>query len=192
MGCFINSCQCQPMHPSLIHEGQSHVYQNRCLSVLQGQYTEMTLVYLLLWTMSAKAAFFAAPCLSTLMEGAFFTRTATPPFFTSGWHTQCHPLVVLRGHLVSATQTTCTPHLPYPLIKPSPPPVLGQPSCIGEQIPQHHSVSMVFLTTVTGTCDWLDGTLLSSFADPLHVICLQRGGSQRLGSISPIRAGCTR
>ena len=31
MGCFINSCQCQPMHPSLILEGQSCVYQSRCI-----------------------------------------------------------------------------------------------------------------------------------------------------------------
>ena len=27
MGCFINSCQCQPMHPSLVLEGQSCVSQ---------------------------------------------------------------------------------------------------------------------------------------------------------------------
>ena len=30
MACFINSCQCQPIHPSLILEGQSHVYHSRC------------------------------------------------------------------------------------------------------------------------------------------------------------------
>ena len=30
MGCFINSCQCQPMHPSLVFEGQSLVYHSRC------------------------------------------------------------------------------------------------------------------------------------------------------------------
>ena len=50
--------------------------------VPQGQYTEITLVNLLLWTMSTNAAFLAAPWLSMQMEGAFFTRTATPPFFT--------------------------------------------------------------------------------------------------------------
>ena len=26
MGCFINSCQFQPMHPSHVLEGQSHVF----------------------------------------------------------------------------------------------------------------------------------------------------------------------
>ena len=31
MGCFINSCQCQPMHPSLVLEGQSRVYHSRCV-----------------------------------------------------------------------------------------------------------------------------------------------------------------
>ena len=30
MGCFINSCQCLPMHPSLVIEGQSLVYHSRC------------------------------------------------------------------------------------------------------------------------------------------------------------------
>ena len=29
MACFINSCQCHPMHPSLILEGQSCVYHSR-------------------------------------------------------------------------------------------------------------------------------------------------------------------
>ena len=29
MACFFISCQCQPTHPSLIHEGQSRVYQSR-------------------------------------------------------------------------------------------------------------------------------------------------------------------
>ena len=33
MGCFINSCQCQPIHPSLVLEGQSRVYQSRCVLV---------------------------------------------------------------------------------------------------------------------------------------------------------------
>ena len=31
MGCFINSCQCQPMHPSLVLEGQSRVYHSQCI-----------------------------------------------------------------------------------------------------------------------------------------------------------------
>ena len=31
MGCFINSCQCQPIHPSLILEGQSCVYHSHCV-----------------------------------------------------------------------------------------------------------------------------------------------------------------
>ena len=31
MGCFINSCQCQPMHPSLVLERQSRVYHSRCI-----------------------------------------------------------------------------------------------------------------------------------------------------------------
>ena len=31
MGCFINNCQCQPMHPSLVLEGQSCVYHSRCI-----------------------------------------------------------------------------------------------------------------------------------------------------------------
>ena len=26
----INNCQCQPMHPSLVYEEQSHVYQSPC------------------------------------------------------------------------------------------------------------------------------------------------------------------
>ena len=30
MACFINSCQCLPMHPSLVFEGQSLVYHSRC------------------------------------------------------------------------------------------------------------------------------------------------------------------
>ena len=31
MGCFINSCQCHSMHPSLVLEGQSHVYHSQCI-----------------------------------------------------------------------------------------------------------------------------------------------------------------
>ena len=31
MVCFINSCQCQPIHPSLVIEGQSRVYHSRCV-----------------------------------------------------------------------------------------------------------------------------------------------------------------
>ena len=31
MACFINSCQCQPMHSSLVFEGQSCVYHSRCV-----------------------------------------------------------------------------------------------------------------------------------------------------------------
>ena len=31
MACFINSCQCQPMHPSLVLEGQSRVYHTWCI-----------------------------------------------------------------------------------------------------------------------------------------------------------------
>ena len=31
MGCFINSCQCQPIHPFLMVEEQSSVYQSRCI-----------------------------------------------------------------------------------------------------------------------------------------------------------------
>ena len=31
MACFINSCQCQPIHPSLVLEGQSCVYRSRCV-----------------------------------------------------------------------------------------------------------------------------------------------------------------
>ena len=31
MACFINSCQCQPMHPSIALEGQSCVYCNQCV-----------------------------------------------------------------------------------------------------------------------------------------------------------------
>ena len=31
MACFINSCQCQPMHSSLVLEGQSHVYHSQCI-----------------------------------------------------------------------------------------------------------------------------------------------------------------
>ena len=31
MGCFINSCQCLPMHPSLVLEGQSRVYHSQCV-----------------------------------------------------------------------------------------------------------------------------------------------------------------
>ena len=31
MACFINSCQCQPIHPSLVLEGQLRVYQSRCV-----------------------------------------------------------------------------------------------------------------------------------------------------------------
>ena len=33
MACFINSCQCQPMHPSLVIEGQSRGYHSRCILV---------------------------------------------------------------------------------------------------------------------------------------------------------------
>ena len=33
MGCFIKSCQCQPIHLSLIFEGQSCVYHSRCVVV---------------------------------------------------------------------------------------------------------------------------------------------------------------
>ena len=31
MGWVINDCQCQPMHPSLMYEEQSCVYQSRCV-----------------------------------------------------------------------------------------------------------------------------------------------------------------
>ena len=31
MVCFINSCQCQPMHPSLVLEGQPCVYHSQCI-----------------------------------------------------------------------------------------------------------------------------------------------------------------
>ena len=31
--CFINSYQCQPMHPSLVFEGQSCVYHSQCVLV---------------------------------------------------------------------------------------------------------------------------------------------------------------
>ena len=31
MECFINSCQCQPIHPFLVVEEQSSVYQNWCI-----------------------------------------------------------------------------------------------------------------------------------------------------------------
>ena len=31
MACFINSCQCQPIHPSLVIEGQSCVYHSQCI-----------------------------------------------------------------------------------------------------------------------------------------------------------------
>ena len=31
MACFINSCQCQPIHPSLVLEGQSRVYHSWCI-----------------------------------------------------------------------------------------------------------------------------------------------------------------
>ena len=31
MGRFFNSCQCLHIHPSLIHEGQSCVYQSQCV-----------------------------------------------------------------------------------------------------------------------------------------------------------------
>ena len=31
MGWVINTCRCQPMHPSLVCEEQSHVYQSRCV-----------------------------------------------------------------------------------------------------------------------------------------------------------------
>ena len=30
VACFINSCQCQPMHPSLVLEGQSRVNHSGC------------------------------------------------------------------------------------------------------------------------------------------------------------------
>ena len=33
MACFINSCQCQPIHPSLVLEGQSCVYHSQCVIV---------------------------------------------------------------------------------------------------------------------------------------------------------------
>ena len=31
MACFINSCQCQPIHKSLVLEGQSHVDHSQCV-----------------------------------------------------------------------------------------------------------------------------------------------------------------
>ena len=38
MACFISSCQCQPMHPSLILEGQSRVYHSQCVLASLNQF----------------------------------------------------------------------------------------------------------------------------------------------------------